>query len=152
MIRLLCRYSKMWEAVFGSRITSLLYQAGLSHAGFCVPGHHEQYYNKDRFILELKKNQEKALRECGYLAQEGVTGCMASGATGSAIISSLFETEIPNIRKWAKEGFKQYYHHWFLEVSHQQPAILQNQQEGQVWSSKLRSSNGNSLDKRWDLY
>lgn len=77
---------------------------------------------------------------------------MVPGATGSAIIRSLFEMEIPNVRKWAKEDFNQYYHHWFLEVSHQQPAILQNQQEGQVWSSKLRSSNDNSLDKRWDEY
>lgn len=32
------------------------------HEGFCVPGHHEQCYNKDRFILEFKTNQEKALR------------------------------------------------------------------------------------------
>lgn len=71
---------------------------------------------------------------------------MMPGATGSAITNPLFETEIPNIRKWA--SFKQYYHHWFPEVSHQQPAILQNQREGQAWSSKLHSSSDNSLEKR----
>lgn len=44
----------------------------------------------------------------------------------------------------------QYYHHLFLGVSHQQPAILQIQQEDQVWSSKLHSSSDSSLDKKWD--
>lgn len=123
---------------------------GLSHAGLCVPGLHEQCYNKDRFILEFKTNQEKALRQVWLF---GSRSChVVPSTTGSAISSTLLETEIPNTGKWVKKDLKQYYHHWFLEVSHQQPAILRNQQEGRVWSSKLHSSNDNSLYKRWDQY
>lgn len=65
--------------------------------------------------------------------------------TGLAIVTSSFATKNPSVGKSAKEDLKQYYHHWFLGVSHQQPAILQNQQEDQVWSSKLHSSNDSSL-------
>lgn len=65
-------------------------------------------------------------------------------------LAQLITTKNPSIGKRVKEDFKQYYHHWFLGVSHQLPAILQNQQEDQVWSSKLHSSNDSSLDKRWE--
>lgn len=85
----------------------------------------------------------------------GVGGFHSPSAdTGLATVYSFITTkkkqQPSSTAKRAKEDFKQYYHHWSLGVYHQQPAILQNQQEDRVWSSKLHSSNDSSLERRWD--
>ena len=75
MIRLLYKFSKILEAIFWQQdyISSVPNRALLMQD--VVHMYHDQCSIKDRLILEIKPNQEKALSmsERGYLVQEVVT-------------------------------------------------------------------------------
>lgn len=61
MIRLLYRFSKILEPIFQQQGYIFSVQSKAFLIQDFVHMHHEQCYNKDRFIVELKTNQEKDL-------------------------------------------------------------------------------------------